>query len=308
MGTRLQFPSASLPLLRALSLFLAATLPLASQTPAAEEIAERALRHQSPDWPLIEPHLPNPATATPAQLELAGDVLRARRFDDDAIDFYRSAIDRGGDVPHLMNLLGITELQLHRSQLARAYFQRALSLHRKDPQIWNNLGATEFLAGNVRGALNDYLKAVKLDKRNAVYHSNLGTAYFEAKDFESARKHFEMAFRLDPKIYERQDGAGVEARVFSPTDHGRFCFELARVAAGQHHDADVLLWLSKAADSGFDIQENMAQDRVFEPYRKDPRVAVILQNQRALRAQSAARSIAANTPVPTLPAAPTGLR
>jgi tetratricopeptide (TPR) repeat protein len=304
MGTRLHFPPASLPLLVALILSVGWALPLFSQTPATEEIAERALRHQSPDWPLIEPHLPDPATASPAQLELAGDVLRARRFDDDAIDFYRYAVDRGGDVPHLMNRLGITELQLHRPQLARVYFQRALSLHPKDAQIWNNLGATEFLEGNVRAALSSYLKAVKLEKRNAVYHSNLGTAYFEAKDFESARKHFETAFRLDPNIYARQDGAGVEARVFSPTDHGRFCFELARVAASQHHDGDVLSWLEKAADSGFDIRESMALDRVFEPYRKDPRVAVILQNQRALRAGSASRSVAVNTPIPALPAAP----
>jgi hypothetical protein len=76
------------------------------------------------------------------------------------------------------------------------------------------------------------------------------------------------------------------------------------VAASQHHDGDVLSWLEKAADSGFDIRESMALDRVFEPYRKDPRVAVILQNQRALRAGSASRSVAVNTPIPALPAAP----
>jgi tetratricopeptide (TPR) repeat protein len=301
MGTKFLLPSLFFSTLLALLPCLA-VVPLPAQTSAAEEIAERAALHESPEWALIKPHLPDPETADAPSLELAADVLRARRFNEDAIAYYKLAIDHGGDVPRLMMRIGITELQLRQPDLARAYFQRALSLRPKDGQIWNDLGATEFLAGNTRSALADYLKAVKLDKRNAIFHSNLATAYFEAKDYESARKHFELAFKLDPQIYERQDGIGIQARVFSSTDHGRFCLELARVAAHQHDDALVLTWLGKAADTGFDIRSAMGDDQIFQPYRKDPRVLIILQNQRALHNGGI---VAANTPVTPLPAKPT---
>ena len=36
---------------------------------------ERAALHNSPDWALIQPHLPDPKTATVAQLETAGDAV-----------------------------------------------------------------------------------------------------------------------------------------------------------------------------------------------------------------------------------------
>ena len=41
----------------------------------------RQIAHQDPQWPSVQSHLPNPATANAEQLELAGDVLRARRFE-----------------------------------------------------------------------------------------------------------------------------------------------------------------------------------------------------------------------------------
>ena len=46
----------------------------------------------------IQPHLPDPATATPQTLELQADILRARRFPADAMDYYNYAIARGGNV------------------------------------------------------------------------------------------------------------------------------------------------------------------------------------------------------------------
>ena len=71
---------------------------------------ERAALHSSPDWALIQPHLPDPKTASAADLEMAGDVLRARRFPEDALDYYGYALQRGGDVSKLLNKMGIVRL------------------------------------------------------------------------------------------------------------------------------------------------------------------------------------------------------
>ncbi len=289
------------PLLPSLAaLFLAVTLraQLPTNDSPADQL-ERAHLHATPEWSLIEPHLPDPKTAGPTQLEATADVLRARRFIYDAADFYRAAIERGGEPSHLLNRLGMVQLELRHPELARAYFQRAIALQPKNPQFWNNAGAAEFVAGNSRTALHHYARAVKLDKKNAIFHANLATAYFETSDFESARKQFQTAFRLDPGLYQRQDGSGVEARVFSSANHGRFCFELARVSASGHDDAAVISWLAKSSESGYDIQAGIATDRLLEPYRNDPRVQAIVQNARAMRN---GRTVATSTPVPPLPA------
>src|SRR5579872_5259260 len=82
---------------------------LAAQEQASTSSAPDRI-HQSEQWLEIEKHLPNPATASAKELEQQADILRARRFPADAMDFYRHAIDRGGNVPDLMNKLGLTEL------------------------------------------------------------------------------------------------------------------------------------------------------------------------------------------------------
>src|SRR6195952_1484086 len=108
-------PRAFFPASLAASLLI---LPLLS-TPVrahaqAEAVSaqERAAFHQDPQWEIIAPHLPDPKTASAAQLEMAADVLRARRFPEDALDYYGYAIARGGPVSDLLNKMGIIRLEL----------------------------------------------------------------------------------------------------------------------------------------------------------------------------------------------------
>lgn len=179
-----------------LSLLLAGSLaqvPLAAQSlpnpqPSSRTQAEeRALLHQSVDWQLIAPHLADPATATEAQLEMTGDVLLARRFPEDALDYYTYAMKRGGPPVTLLKKMGVVRLELRQPELARALFQQCVHLAKKDPQAWNNLGAADYVMGSNHAAIREYKRAVKLDKRSAVFHANLGIAYFAQNDGESAR-------------------------------------------------------------------------------------------------------------------------
>jgi tetratricopeptide (TPR) repeat protein len=267
-----------------ISIAMLSWLPVAAgQQSSADDAADRELRHQSADWLAMAPHLPNPDTATPTALMQAADVMRARRMPDDALEYYHYALDRGGDVAKLENDIGVTLLELHRSDEARTAFRRALQLAPKSAQDWNNLGAAEYISGNYRSALADYLRAVRLDKKAAVFHSNLGTAYFELKDYESARQQFERALKLDHNVFQGGGWAGVEAHVLSTSDHGRFCFEMAKMSAKGRDDENVVRWIARSAESGFDVVAEMGGDKDFDPYRRDPRVLMAIRNAKAMR-------------------------
>ena len=244
---------------------------------------ERAARHQSADWIAMAGHLPDPATASPAELQLAADVMRARRLPEDALEYYRFALERGGDAGKLTNRMGITLLELRHPELARAAFQSAVHLNPKDPEAWNNLAASEYVTGDFARAIGDYKKAVKLNRNKATFHSNLGTAYFEVKDYDSARKQFAVALKLDPNALQGDTSNGIEAHVLSPSDRGRFCFEMAKLAARDHDMDSVLRWLARATEVGFETKEEMAQDHVLRMYLSDPRIALILHNAHAMR-------------------------
>jgi tetratricopeptide (TPR) repeat protein len=275
-----------LPSILSLSLIANAGTPVAQQRVPAASVAdtERDLRHQSEEWQTIAAHLPDPATATPKSLQTAADVLRARRMPEDALDYYQYALARGGDEATLENSIGVTELELRNSDAAIVAFKRAVLLQKKNGKNWNNLGSAEYSTGNLRAALIDYLRAVSLDKKSAVYRSNLASAYFELKDYESARTQFQKAIRLDRNIFREGGFAGSSAKVMSLSDRGKFNFEMAKMSAEVRDDPAVLNWLAKASESGFDILEAMSADKDFNPYRKDPRIGMIVKNAKAMRA------------------------
>ncbi len=281
-----------------LSTLLLAACCLRAQTP--DDAADTALRHQSPQWLAVAPHLPDPRTGSPAELQTAADVLRARRLPEDALDYYRFALTRGGSLPLLMNRIGVTELELHRPSAAIAAFRHVLVIDKRNAESWNNLGAAEYMMGDFKTALTDYRKAVKFDKKAAVFHSNLGTALFERKDFEGARAEFTTAVKLDPQVFQHSSWAGVQAHVLSASDRGRFCFEMAQLAAASRDDASVLLWLARATETGFDVKGELAQSRELAKYQHDVRVALILTNARAMRTRQLASTSAPALPADTL--------
>ncbi len=255
---------------------------LAQYLPATTSSAQRM--QDSGEWAQIQPHLPDPATATAQMLETQADILRARRFPLDAIDYYNYAMARGGNAPELLNKVGLSELEMGNIQLARAYFGRSVKLNRKDADAWNNLGASEFLDGKAVDALSDYKRAVKLDRHKAVYHANLANAFFDAKDFHGARREIAAALELDPKVFDRQGTGGVAAHVLSSKDMAQFSFEMAKMYARSNMEEQMLHALGMAAEAGMDVQIEMHKDPVLVQYEMDPRVVTLVHNALLLRA------------------------
>jgi tetratricopeptide (TPR) repeat protein len=258
--------------------------------------------HQSEQWRTIEKFLPDPATATPQALEQQADILRARRFPEDAMDYYKYALARGGSAPEILNKLGLTELEMRNVQLAKAYFARAVKLNKKDANAWNNLGAVEYMNGVAENAVNDYKKAVKLDRRDAVFHSNLATAYFERKDYAAARREIAAALKLDPQIYEHTaSSGGVAAHVLSAEDRARLAFEMAKLYARNNQEDEMLRSLAMASEAGMDVQHEMRRDPVLAKFELDPRLVVLVRNAQALRLGRAASASVGAESAPPLP-------
>jgi tetratricopeptide (TPR) repeat protein len=258
----------------------------------------RELRHQDPQWESVRLHLPNPATATAEQLEMVGDVLRARRFPEDAIDYYNYALQRGGDEATLMNKIGVTQLDLHHTAAARAYFSRVVKLKKKDSVAWNNLGAVEYIDSRFGLAISDYKNAIKINKNSAIYHSNLATALFEEKDYKHAREQFKLAIKLDPEVAHHDGVGGLTAHLVSPEDHARYCFEMARMYSELGDEANMLHYLTMASEAGFDVMTAM-RDGDMSKYRKDPRVVMLVENAKALHSGAPVKS--ARSEMPPLP-------
>lgn len=273
---------------------------LAQEVPATQSARDRL--HQSEQWKLVEKHLPDPATASPQDLEMQADILRARRFPEDALDYYKYAMARGGNQAALLNKIGLTQLEMKNMQLAKAYFQRVVKMRKKDANAWNNLGAVEYIDGASLNAIADYKKAVKLDKRDAVFHANLATVYFEQKDYAVARKEIATAIKLDPQIFDHPiSNSGVTAHVLSAEERSRFSFEMAKLYARNGLEDEMLRVLAIACEGGIDIQREMRRDPVLAQFEMDPRVVVLVHNAEALRATRAASASAGNRAAPPLP-------
>jgi tetratricopeptide (TPR) repeat protein len=249
---------------------------------------ERAALHNSPDWVLIQPHLPNPKTASAADLEMTGDVLRARRFPEDALDYYGYALQRGGDVSTLLNKMGIVRLELRQVDLAHAMFLRTVRSHKKNASAWNNLGVTDYAMQDYRSAIDAYRHAVKIDKTSAVFHSNLGLAYFEKGDGEQARDEFARALRLDPTIMSGTDGGGTTAHILGSHNYPGMCLEMAKLFAREHDVDRMIFWLGKGSDAGLDVRAAIRDDAALFVYAKDPRITLLIANADQLHARSVA--------------------
>jgi tetratricopeptide (TPR) repeat protein len=260
----------------------------------------RELQHQSADWAAIEKHLPDPATASASTLETQADILRARRFPEDALDYYKYALQRGASPGGIYKKMGITHLELHDMELARSNFQKAVKVNRNDAAAWNNLAAVEYLNREYGAAISTYKKSVKLDKNSAIYHSNLGMAYFDSKNFKNARKELTTALKLDPDVFTRNSSAGVSAHVLSPEDRAQFCIEMAKMYAQAGNEKEMMHSLSMASEAGANLIAEMSKDKDLARYKDDPRVLVLVQNEKALR--SGGTGLAQLGTAPSIPA------
>ena len=242
--------------------------------------------HDSPEWPDIARHLPDPATASKERLETAADVLRARRFYADALTFYNAALRQGASQGMVLKKMGITCLEMQQPALARTLFARAVHLDKRDAVAWNDTAAADLALGNARAAVGEYRRALKVDRENAVFHANLALAYFEVRSPDQARRELEKAVHLDPEVLHRSAGGGFSAQILSSEHYGDVCLQMAHLYAQSGNEPILLEWLSKASERGLNLRAAMEHDPVLHPWLNDARVLILLQNHQRLNAST----------------------
>jgi tetratricopeptide (TPR) repeat protein len=214
---------------------------------------------------------PPPWDATPTELELKGDQLRAEKAPADALDYYRAALEKTPKKQRavLYNKCGITELHLGRYDDAERDFVNALKRNKKYAEAMNNLGVVYYLQHRYGKAQKAYKKAIDTDSSSASFHSNLGRAYFADKKYDLASGEYSQALELDPDIFTRESPAGISARV--PQEKGLLSFVLAKLLATHGKIEESIVYLRRAMDDGYKGVDKIYTEPEFAKVIKDPR-------------------------------------
>jgi hypothetical protein len=72
---------------------------------------------------------------------------------------------------------------------------------------------------------------------------------------------------------------------------------MARLYAELGDETNFLHYLTMASEGGFDVMSEMRGDNLMAPYRKDPRVILLVKNAHALRTGRAVEDATGNVPV-----------
>jgi tetratricopeptide (TPR) repeat protein len=219
--------------------------------------------------------------ATPEELEIRGDDLRAEKDFLDAIDYYRAALKGAPDNASLFNKIGMCQLQMHRDKDARKSFERSIKSDPNHADAYNNLGATYYDMHSNNAAIKNYEKAISLKNDAASYYSNLGTAYFGKKQFEQAIKCYAKAVALNPDVFDQSSHGGLQARMASPEDRAHYDYVLAKMYARAGVNDRSLRYLKKAMEEGYSGIKNVYKDNEFSTLRKDPRFAELMASKTA---------------------------
>ena len=217
-------------------------------------------------------------SATAADLESEGDVLRAQKDYPDAIDYYSAAVAKAPSAS-IYNKRGIAKLQMLRLDEAKKDFEKALKLDKDFPEAHNNLGAVLYSRKDYSGAIKHYKKAI--DKRqSASFYSNLGTAYFARKWYDKAQESYQQALQLDADVFERQrNAAGTQLYMANTVDRGKFNYVIAKMYAIRGDSERCLLYLQKAMEEGYPVAKDLAKDHEFAVLRDDPRLKELLRSK-----------------------------
>ncbi|TWU42448.1 tetratricopeptide repeat protein [Novipirellula artificiosorum] len=117
---------------------------------------------------------------------------------DQAIQFYRQALERRGDFFEARNNLGASLVEAGRSKEALECFERLVKLFPESADANFNLANTLNEAGRIDEAATHYRQAVELDPEHSAARENLGRAFLDAERFDEARQVWTNWLSHDP--------------------------------------------------------------------------------------------------------------
>jgi tetratricopeptide (TPR) repeat protein len=211
-----------------------------------------------------------------AELEKAGDLARARKDYDLAIQYLEAALRKDRKNAVLYNKLGMSELKKDNLSAARLNFEKAAKRNSKYAEAVNNIGAVDYMKKNYGSAAKYFKKAVALDETDATYHINLGAAWFSQKKMDRAIAEYNRAMELNPNALLENSRLGVTARISSPEERAQYAYLLAKLYAQRGDLEDCLICLKKAKEDGYRNLANVYKDQEFTRVRQNPRLQEVV--------------------------------
>ena len=123
---------------------------------------------------------------------------------EEALIKSENLIKKEKEVPFLLNLNGIININLSNWDKAKISLKKAIDLDKNYVEAYNNLGIVYNNLGEIEKAIKNFSLSVKIKNDYANGYNNLGSAYDDLGESENAIKNYSKALEFDSKHAEAQ--------------------------------------------------------------------------------------------------------
>jgi tetratricopeptide (TPR) repeat protein len=219
--------------------------------------------------------------------EQKGDLARIHSNYDLAVAYYQEALHVDRRNPILYNKLGIAELRLNQTGLARKAFQQALKCDPQSDSAISNLGAMALVDASTslrsaarrkkyETAVDYFKKALAMNESSATTHVDLAEAWFGLGEIDRAMTEYARALELDADVLSDAPG-GSQIQLTTPAQRARINFLIAKSYMKRGNLEGALDYLARAKDLHYPDLVKVYTDQDFAPLWKDPRLEKIVK-------------------------------
>ena len=122
----------------------------------------------------------------------------------EALTKSENLIKKEQDLPFLLNLNGIININLNNWDKAKISLNKAISLNHGYVEAYNNLGIVYNNLGNLEEAIKNFSMSVKLKNNYSNGYNNLGSAYDDLEQNELAIENYSKALEFDSNHVDAQ--------------------------------------------------------------------------------------------------------
>ncbi len=205
-------------------------------------------------------------------LEQSGDLARAQKNYEKAIDDYRAALRIDHKNFSLYNKLGMADMNKNDLRAARQDFEKAVKYNPKFVEAVNNLGAVYYVNKKYGSAEKYFKKAVALDETRPAFHINLGAVWFAEGKLDQSIAEYMRAVELDPEVLKQDSRSGVVAQIGSAEERAKYDYMLAKIYARRGDFDNCIECLKKAKEEGYRNLANVYKEDDFSKVRQDSRL------------------------------------
>jgi tetratricopeptide (TPR) repeat protein len=135
-----------------------------------------------------------------AVYNLLGLCLQSQKKFQEAIKYYKIAIQNNPNFFVAINNLGLTYHNMYDLKNAQHYYERAIEINPKFTHPISNLGNVKKELNNYEEAIKCYKLALSIDNKLYIVIHNLGMAYQALGKFEESKKYFESVLKINSKF------------------------------------------------------------------------------------------------------------